>query len=251
MNTVQDSTVLITGANRGIGKAYAEAFLNAGAKKIYVCTRDLENVADFVATDPERLIPLKLDVTNKDDIKAAAAAAQDVDILINNAGVLDFDDFASTDMEEKARFQMEVNYFAVIAVTQAFAPILKANGGGLIATVSSIVGHVTMPGFAGYCASKYAVQSLILSMRLSFAAQGTKVVGVYPGPIETDMTHAFEMDKFQPSQVAEETIKGIENGQEDVFTDAFSQEFYAAFRKDPKAVEAQMLEMAQQQEEAA
>lgn len=251
MSKVQDSVVLITGANRGIGAAYASAFLKASAKKVYLGVRNPDSVADAVSQAPDKLIPLKLDVTSSEDIKAAAEAAPDVDILVNNAGLLYFDDFSNQDALANARKQMDVNYFGVLELTQAFAPILKANGGGTVATVSSIVGHVTMPGAMTYCASKYAVQSLILSMRLNFAEQGTQVIGVYPGPIDTDMAADMEMHKFPPSQVAEETIKAIDEGKEDVFTDEFSQNMYQMFRDDPKAVEARMAEMAQQNQEAA
>lgn len=249
---ISDAVVLITGANRGIGKAYAEEFLAAGAKKIYLAVRDVKSVAEFVDENPDILVPLKLDVTQSSDIQAAAQAARDVNVLVNNAGILLFDDIHNQDALENARKHMDVNYFGVLEMTQAFAPILKSNGGGALVTLSSIVGHVTMPGIATYSASKYAVQSLILAARASLASQGTHVIGVYPGPIETDMAADLEMDKFPPEQVARETIKAIADGKtEDVFTDAFSQETYAAFRADPKAVEAQMLEMAQAAEEEA
>ncbi|MEM6781905.1 MAG: SDR family oxidoreductase [Pseudomonadota bacterium] len=247
---IQDSVVLITGANRGIGKAYAEAFLKAGARKIYLGVRNTDSVADFVKEAPDTLIPLKFDVTNQADIDNAAKEAADTQILINNAGILLFDDFNSDDLLDNARKQMDVNYFAPLAITQKFAPILKTNGGGVMVTVSSIVGHVSMPGINSYCASKYAVQSMILNARAQLKTQGTKVIGVYPGPIETDMAADLEMDKFPPSQVAAKTLKAIENGEEDVFTDAFSQQTYAAFRADPKAVEAQMAEMVAQDEAA-
>jgi len=248
---IENSVIFITGANRGIGKAYVEAFLAAGAAKIYLGVRKPESVSEMVAQNSDRLIPLKLDVTNESDIKAAAEEAQDITILVNNAGILFFDDVHSADAIDHARKQMEVNYFGVLAMTQAFAPILKANGGGVIVNLSSIVGHVTMPAITTYCASKYAVQSLILASRASLAAQGTQVIGVYPGPIDTDMAHDLEMDKFPPEQVAKETLKAIESSTEDVFTDPFSQSLYQQFRTDPKAVEAQMKEMAQEDQEAA
>lgn len=248
---IKDSVVLITGANRGIGKAYAEAFFAAGAAKIYLGVRNTDSVKEFAQQDPDRLIPLQFDVTSATDIQNAASVAQDTTILVNNAGILIFDDFSSPELIENARKQVEVNYIAPLAITQTFAPILKKNGGGALVTVSSIVGHVSMPGITSYCASKYAVQSVILNARAQLAGQGTHVVGVYPGPIDTDMAADVDMEKFPPEQVAAETLKAIENGTEDVFTDAFSQQTYDAFRADPKAVEANMRAMAQQSQEAA
>ncbi len=250
MTNIKDSVVLITGANRGIGKAYVEEFLKAGAAKIYLGVRDLDSVAEMAAQDPDKLIPLKLDVTDALDIQNAAKAAGDTTILVNNAGILFFDDLTSEDAAKNARAEMEVNYIGPLLLTQAFAPILKQNGGGTIITLSSIVGHVSMPALTTYCASKYAVQSLILNSRAQLASQGTRVMGVYPGPIDTDMAADLEMDKFPPQQVAQETIKAIENGSDDVFPDDFSKATYEAFRTDPKAVEAQMRESYEQQEAA-
>lgn len=247
---IENKTVLITGANRGIGKAYAEEFLKSGAGKIYLGVRDLKSVEEFAAQAPEKLIPLKLDVTNEDDITAAAQQADDVEILINNAGILHMDSSMDS-VAENARKEFEVNVMGPLLMTQAFAPVLKKNGGGVLITVSSIAGHVTFPGFASYCASKYAAQSLILSHRLDLKEQGTHVIGVYPGPIETDMTNDVHMDKFAPSLVTQATIAAIKNGDEEVFPDPMSQELYETFRKDPKAVEANMLAMLQEAQEAA
>jgi NAD(P)-dependent dehydrogenase (short-subunit alcohol dehydrogenase family) len=248
---IENKTVLITGANRGIGKAYAEEFLKSGAKKIYLGVRDLKSVEEFVAQAPDKLTPIKLDVTNADEIEAAAKTADDVEILINNAGILFLDSSQDTDTAENARKEFEVNFIGPLLMTQAFAPILKKNGGGVLITVSSIAGHVTVPGFASYCASKYAAQSLILSHRLELKQQGTHVIGVYPGPIETDMTKDIDFDTFPPSIVTQATIEAIKNGEEDVFPDPMSQEFYAAFRENPKTSEANMLAMMQEAQEAA
>lgn len=247
---IEDKTVLITGANRGIGKAYAEAFLEGGAKKIYLGVRDPKTVEEFTAQAPEKLVPIKLDVTNEAEIKAAAEKADDVEILINNAGILHMDTSMDS-VADNARKEFEVNFIGPLLMTQAFAPVLKKNGGGVLITVSSIAGHVTFPGFASYCASKYAAQSLILSHRLDLKEQGTHVIGVYPGPIETDMTNGVHMDKFSPSLVTQATIAAIKNGDEEVFPDPTSQELYATFRKDPKMVEAAMAEMLKEAKEAA
>ena len=252
MNTIKDATILITGANRGIGKAYAEGFAKEGAKKIYLGARNPDNVKDMVESNPDVFVPLKLDVTSDADIKAAAEAAQDVDVLVNNAGILFLNTLEDQDAIANSRKEMDVNYFGVLAMTQAFAPILKKNGGGLIITVSSIAGHVSFPGFMTYCASKYAVQSLILSTRLYLADQGTRVIGVYPGPIDTDMTAEVPLDTFPVNVVPDTTIAAIKNGDDEVFTDEMSQGLYATFRQDPKEIEKQMAEMMQEaQEEAA
>lgn len=247
---IEDKTVLITGANRGIGKAYAEAFLEGGAKKIYLGVRHPKTVEEFTAQAPEKLVPIKLDVTNEAEIKAAAEKADDVEILINNAGILHMDTSIDS-VADNARKEFEVNFIGPLLMTQAFAPVLKKNGGGVLITVSSIAGHVTFPGFASYCASKYAAQSLILSHRLDLKEQDTHVIGVYPGPIETDMTNGVHMDKFSPSLVTQATIEAIKNGDEEVFPDPTSQELYATFRKDPKMVEAAMAEMLKEAKEAA
>ncbi len=248
---VQNSVVFITGANRGIGKAYVEGFLTAGAQKIYLAVRNTDSVADIVATNPDKLIPIELDVTNQNQVDAAAKAAQDTNILINNAGVLYWNSIKNASAIDEARKEMDVNYFGVMAVTQTFAPILKANGGGAIASLSSIAGHLSFPGLPTYSASKAAVHSLIMATRLELADQGTLVVGVYPGPIDTDMAADIEMEKAPPSQVAETTIAAIKNGHEDVFTDEMSKTLYQSVKTDPKAVEAEMLEMYRESQKAA
>lgn len=239
---VENSVVLITGANRGIGKSYAEEFLKSGAAKIYLAVRDTDSVSDFIAQAPEKLIPLQLDVTNAEHIKNAAQTAKDVTILINNAGILHWNNTHSDDVTEQARQEMEVNYIGPLAMIKAFAPVLKANGGGAIATVSSIAGHLSFPNLPTYSASKAAAHSLIMATRLELAEQNTHVVGVYPGPIETDMTVGMKMDMSSPNIVAQETIAALENGTQDVFPDETAKEFHKSVRDDPKAVEAQMLE---------
>lgn len=250
--SIENSVVLVTGANRGIGKAYVEEFLAAGAAKIYLGVRKPESVADIVAQNPDKLIPLKLDVTNERDIKNATLEAQDVTILVNNAGILFFDDVVSPEAADHARKQFETNYIGPLLMIQAFAPILKKNGGGILITVSSIAGQVAFPGFTTYCASKFAARSLILEARAQLATQGTRVIGVYPGPIETDMTkdlHAF--DKFPANIVPQATLECIESGEDEVYTDAMSKELHEALLKDPRAIEAQMQDAAREAQEAA
>lgn len=245
MTHIKDSTLFITGANRGIGKAYAEVAAEQGVRKIYLGVRNPDTVDNLVAKDPERFIPIKIDVTNLDDVKAAALIATDTNILINNAGILypDTDDLDET--IDNARKQWETNYLGPLQLTRLFAPHLETNGKSHIVIVSSIVGHIVFPGIHTYCASKFATTSLILGLRQELFSQGIKVTGVYPGPIDTDMGKAVEMEKYAPSLVAAATYQGMENNMEEVFPDPFSKQMYQSYREDYKAIEQQMLDMSQ------
>lgn len=229
---IKNSIVLITGANRGIGRGFAEEFIAAGAKKIYLGARNLGTLAEFVASNPKRLIPLQLDVTNPDDIRNAAQKAGDTKILINNAGVLHRGSLLDEDRVEKARQEMEVNYFGPLAMIHAFAPVLKKNGGGVIVNVASIASLVPMPGIPTYSASKAAVHFLTLEMRTELQGEGIHIVGVYPGPVDTDMARSFDLLKVTPDYVAKETIRAIEAGKTSVFPDPLLKDIYAVFHKD-------------------
>lgn len=237
---IQDSIILVTGANRGIGKAYVEEFLKAGAKKIYMGVRNLGSVADLMAEHPGRLVALPLDVTKAEDIRNAAETAKDITILVNNAGALSGGGLTGDQDMENARLEMEVNYFGLLSLMQVFAPVLKANGGGQIVNLSSIAGLVSFPGLPTYSASKAAVHFITQSARTILAAQGTKVLGVYPGPIDTDMAKDIDLPKDTPQHVAERTVKAIEEGAEDLLPDSFAEDMYEQYLTDPKAMEGQM-----------
>ena len=229
-----NQTVFITGANRGIGKAYVEEFLKEDVKKIYLGVRDVNAVADTIAKAPEKCTAIELDITNHTQIETAASNASDTTILINNAGIIFSGSILDKDSIEHARKQFEVNYIGQLAMIQAFAPHLKNNGGGIIATVASIVSHLCFPNLGTYSASKAATHSLIMAARMELAAQNTKIIGVYPGPIDTDMNKGSDMDLFPPSLVAQKTIEALKNGYEDVFPDDVSQDFYKQACENPK-----------------
>ena len=243
---VKDSVVFVTGANRGIGRAIAEAALERGAKKVYATARDVSGVSDLVDQYPGRVVAIQLDVTNGEQIESAAAAAQDVQVLINNAGIAGYSGFIYNHDQEGARREMETNYFGPLNVTRALAKAVVDNGNGAVANVISIGGLINFPPAASYAASKAAAHSLTQGMRAELAAQGVAVFGVYPGPIDTDMASGLDFVKETPRNAAIRMFDEMENGVEDITTDAFADELVHNLKLDAKAVEKENAKMAHQ-----
>lgn len=243
MSKIEGKTVLVTGANRGIGRSFVEALLERGAEKIYATARNTDALSDLVAAGNGRVVPVKLDVTQADQIDVVGKAYTDVELLINNAGMAGFAGIIDADTLEAARSEMEVNYFGTFNMTRAFAPVLKENGGGAIINIASIASHVNFPVLGSYSASKAAVHSLTQGVRGELAAQGTFVAGVYPGPVDTDMAAGVPMDKTAPAAVVKSVLDGLEAGEEDIYPDPAAVEMYSGFRGDPKALEKQAGEM--------
>ena len=234
MSKVEGKAILVTGANRGIGRAFVTALLERGAAKVYAAARQPETLNDVVAQNNGKVVPVKLDVTKPEEIEAAAKH-RDVALVINNAGTAGFSSFTNPDAADRGRFEMETNYFGTLNVSQAFAPILKANGGGAIINLGSIASHVNFPVLGTYSASKAAVHSLTQGLRAELAAQGTQVVGVYPGPVDTDMAEKFETDKTSPQEVVRQILDALERGEENVFPDQTSTQLYEQFLTAPDA----------------
>src|ERR1700722_16963311 len=199
---IENSVALVTGANRGLGKAYTDALLAAGAVKVYAGARDPSSVA---ITDA-RVIPVKLDVTQADDVNAAAEACADVNLVINNAGIMLAKPMLAEDSEAALRAEMEVNVFGMLRMVRAFAPVLAKNGGGAIVNMLSVVSWFVSPFNATYCASKHAALALTDAVRIQLKAQGTQVVAVYAGYIDTGMAAGVKRPKTSPQQVAERTL---------------------------------------------
>ena len=237
--TIQNSVVLVTGANRGIGKAYVEALVQAGAKKIYATARKLESLTETVAIDPERIVPLALDVTKAEEIEAIAQQATDVQILLNNAGVLGSGGLFKANSVETAQWEFNTNYFGTLMMIRSFAPILARNGGGTIINMLSIASVVNVPIFSSYSASKAALYSLTQGIRAELAAQGTKVIGVFPGPVDTPMADGIELDKAAPIEVAKYVLEGIEQGHEEIYPDPVAQSVLQGLHDPLKAIEQQ------------
>lgn len=234
---IKNSVVMITGANRGIGKSLVKEALKRGASKVYAGARQIDKLKEIVALSPQRVVALELDVTNPKHIQNAARVAGDVQILINNAGVAGQAGVMYQYKEESARQEMEVNYFGPLHLTRAFVPSLSQKKNTAVAVVSSVAGLSSFPMFATYSASKAAVHSLTQSLRAELGALGISVFGIYPGPIDTDMAKGVDMEKETPDNTAVRILEGIEKGEEDIAPDKFSREFLVNLKKDAKAVE--------------
>ncbi|MEM9907386.1 MAG: SDR family NAD(P)-dependent oxidoreductase, partial [Cyanobacteria bacterium P01_D01_bin.44] len=156
---------LVTGANGGLGSHFVDQLLELGGQKIYVCARQTHKLTDLVERDPERLLPVELDVTNLDSVAGAATQCPDVTLLINNAGTSLNEGFIATASLDSARAEMEVNYFGMLSMCRAFAPILKQQGGGAIVNILSLLGKVNLPFSGSYSASKAAAISMTQGVR--------------------------------------------------------------------------------------
>jgi NAD(P)-dependent dehydrogenase (short-subunit alcohol dehydrogenase family) len=215
---IEGTTALVTGANRGLGKAFVQALLDRGAAKVYAGARDPGTVD---VTDA-RVVPVQLDITNLDDIAAAARDCSDVSLLINNAGAMLLRSFLSAPDMSAARTEMETNYFGTLAMARAFAPVLGAAGGGSLVNMLSVVSWYAPPFNASYCASKSAQWALTNALRVELRAQGTLVVGVHAGFIDTDMAAAVDDPKISAQEVAGQTLDAIEKGQPEVLADEWT-----------------------------
>ena len=212
-STFANKTVLVTGANRGIGHALVEEALRRGAKRVYAATRQ-----PFSHPDP-RATPLTLDVTDTEQIKAAAAQVGELDVLINNAGVAGYDDLSDRAVLEQ---HLAVNLFGPYDVTQAFLPVLLRSQGAIVYN-TSLMAFAPLPLTASYAISKAAAFKMSQSLRALLAGRGVTVHAVLTGPTDTDMTRGFEIPKATPQSVARAILDAVENGEEDIFPDALSQ----------------------------
>ena len=234
---IEGKVILITGTNRGIGKALASKALELGAKKVYATARDESKLAEVKALDSDRVVTLALDVTNQEQVSAAAQAASDVEIVINNAGMGTGAQLMSDDVVEKSKLEMDANFYGPMRMGVAFAPILKANGGGAIANVLSVAGLVNFPFAPTYSTSKAAGHSLTQGQRAVLAGQNTLVCGIYPGPIDTDMTAGMSVEKASTEEVAIAVFEGLAQGTEEIFTDNMARGLAHGMKTDAKAVE--------------
>lgn len=219
MVSIKGSTALVTGGQRGLGKAFVNELLARGATKVYATARNPQ------AGDDPRIVPVALDVTDSTSVAALADIAGDVSIVINNAGVGGVGPLLSTDIDE-VRATFETNLFGAIRVAQAFAPTLRRNGGGALVDIHSALSWIA--GAGAYGASKAAFWSATNSLRLELAPQNTLVVGVHLGYADTDLTAGVTAPKLDPREVANAVVDGIELGNTEVLVDDASRYFKQA-----------------------
>jgi NAD(P)-dependent dehydrogenase (short-subunit alcohol dehydrogenase family) len=234
---IQGAIALVTGANRGIGRALTEALLARGAKKVYATARDPQALRGL---GDERVVRLPLDVTDADQVRAVAEAVPDVELVINNAGVALGKGLADSTVLDHARQEMEVNYFGPLQLVHRLAPTLAKNGGGAVVNIASVAGLTSFAFYATYSASKAAFHSLTQATRVLLDGQGTSVFGVYPGPVDTDMARELAFAKAAPRDVADTILDGIEAGRADIFPDAYAVEFARQYESSPKTSELQV-----------
>ncbi len=219
------STALVTGANRGMGRHFAQQLLERGAR-VYATARNPERV------DIPGVEVLRLDVTDPASVEAAAATATDVDVLINNAGISTYENLVAGDLG-KIRLEMDTHYFGTLGVVRAFAPVLAANGGGAILNVLSALSWFSYDGANAYAAAKAAEWSLTNGIRLELADQGTLVTGLHVGSVDTDLMAGFDVPKSDPADVVRAALDGLESGKLEVLADDDSAQVKVSLAADP------------------
>ncbi len=210
---IQDAVVLITGANRGIGLAFAKAALARGARKVYATARNPE------AIPLEGVVKLQLDVTSAADVTRIAQECPDITLLINNAGVARFGSFLASNSEESCAEHFATNFYGPLRLCKAFAPVLAAGGGGAIINVLSLVSWYAPVEFSPYSASKSAAWALTNSLRLELRGQNTQVMALHMGYVDTDMTAKIDAPKTPADLIVQRTFDALEAGEEEVLAD--------------------------------
>ncbi len=242
---IKGKTALITGANRGIGKEIVDSFLNNGAAKVYAAVRTLDSATSLVQKYGDRVVPIQLDMGEPETIAAAAEKAKDVQVVVNNAGVLRTSTPMADDAIESLEFEMKINVYGLIRMAQSFAPVLKANGGGVFIQLNSIASMKCFTDIATYSASKAAAYSITQALRELLDQQGTAVLSVHPGPISTDManTAGFTEIGEPPSVVSEQIVAALKAGDFHLFPDSMAKQVGAAYQSFAEnIVEANLME---------
>jgi NAD(P)-dependent dehydrogenase (short-subunit alcohol dehydrogenase family) len=227
---IEGSVALVTGAGRGLGRVYARELVSRGAAKVYGAARDPAAVTGPGVT------AVALDITDPERVAQVAGECADVSLLVNNAGVMAASTFIGAPGLDAARLEMETNYFGTLTMCRAFAPVLAANGGGAVVNMLSVVSFFTNPLNASYGASKAAAWSLTNGIRIELAHQGTLVVAVHAGFIDTDMAAGIDAPKISPESVAQQAFDAVEAGQIEVLADERSRFVKASLSRDHELI---------------
>ena len=232
-------TVLVTGANRGIGFALVNSLLKKGVAKVYAGARDTTKLPDF---DDDRVEALELDITRAEQVDAAAKTAADVDLLINNAGVASFSSILDGPRDLVER-DMNTNYYGTLDMVRAFVPVLETKKDAAIVNVVTIAAFANFPVIGGYSASKSALFSLSQGIRIELSQRGIAVHTVNPGPIDTELAKEFPTDKADTNVTADNILKALEDDEVDIFPDEIGRQMFATWKEDYRELEAMVAEM--------
>jgi NAD(P)-dependent dehydrogenase (short-subunit alcohol dehydrogenase family) len=228
--TLNGSVALVTGGNRGLGDKFVRALLEAGASKVYAAARDPRTVT------AEGAVPIRLDVTDHASVLAAAEQAQDVTLLINNAGSA-----TGAGVLDAYHLEYDTHVLGTLDVSRSFAPILARNGGGAVLNVLSVLSWVSFPDIAAYCAAKAAAWSVTNALRVQLAGQGTQVTALHVGYMETDMTARLsDVHKEDPAEIARIALEGVEKGLTEVVADEISRQVRAGLSSGVEALYPQL-----------
>ncbi|MEO1527192.1 MAG: SDR family oxidoreductase [Planctomycetota bacterium] len=228
---VKNKVALVTGANRGIGKAIVDALITAGAAKVYAAVRDIATAHPLVEAYGDQVVPIELDLSKPDTVISAAQQADDVTLVVNNAGVLRTATPLDQSAFEALDFEMDVNVKGLMRVAQAFGPVLAKNGGGALVQLNSVASILNFAGFSTYSASKAASYSITQGLRSIWAESGVDVVSVHPGPIATDMADAAGLEGGEaPSVVADSILEALESGTFHAFPDSMAKQIGEAYQ---------------------
>ena len=236
---IDGQVALVTGANRGVGKAFVEELARRGARKVYAGMRDPANAPHY-DVDGVEIVPILLDITKPENVVEAALKARDVTLLVNNAGVNRVQRAINADDVGAARDEMEVNYFGTLTMARSFAPVIQANGGGAVVNMLSILAQVCLPTMASLSASKAAAYSATQGMRAELGPRGIEVLAVMPGAIDTDMMKDYDIDKMPAADVAREALDALERGEWEVYPGEMAKGLATGLKADPLAVQKDM-----------
>ncbi|BAH37109.1 MAG TPA: KR domain-containing protein [Gemmatimonas aurantiaca] len=256
--SIAGSVAFVTGANRGLGAALVQSLLSRGAQKVYAAARSLDSLETLVATGEGKVVPVQLDVTDTEAIRAAAALATDTTLLINNAGIVAaaFRPITEAATVDDLRRELDVNAIAPHAITQAFASTLIASTQtspvstprrAAVVNIASVVSFVSFPAAPTYSASKATTHSLTQGWRHTLAPHGVDVLGAYPGPVDTDMGRDLPIDKTPALDVANAILDGIEAGTQEILPDVVALAQGAQYLANPKALEQQVSQQMSQE----